>query len=824
MSNNRPELDGNPNPTAGTRPNEEPTYGLDDLAPTSAAPAGPPGEPPRFIGDFRIVRKIGSGGMGVVYEAEQQNPRRPVALKVIAGGQFIDEMRVRLFQREAQALARLKHPSIAAIYESGHTPEGEHFFAMELVRGRTLRALLEERTERGELTRDEIRYRLHLFRKICDGVAYAHQRAVVHRDLKPSNIQVLRESSSASTPHGDPIPDAKILDFGLARITDADVAAATMVTEAGSIQGTLAYMSPEQVRGNPDEVDLRTDIYSLGVVLYEMLTGELPYTVTGMPLPEISRVICEEEPRPLVKRWKGVQRPDRDLETIVFKALEKTPSRRYQSVSALAEDIDRYLAREPILARPASSVYQLKKMVQRHRIGFLSAAVIMLLTAVGVIMLSLQARVIAKERDRANQQARTAGAATEFLVRLFEITDPQEARGETITAREVLDRGAERLDDDLKDEPNVRAMLANVMGRVYLNLGLYDEAGRLFDQAFELQNELSGELTASTAEAINNIGVVNLRMGQYEVAEHHFRNALSMRREIYDENSPQVAEGLNNLGTLLAVRGEFTEAEPMLREALAIHRELTGGDDADTATMINNLAYFLEKDDRHDEADRLNQEALALRRRVLGDNHPAVAQSLNNMGMVYFRRGDVERAEPLIREALALNRTIYGDKHPEVSASLSNLGQILSQTGDIEQAELIAREVLEVDRELLGDNHPTVGKSSLRLAELDCERGNFVEAEELYERAVAIDRATFGEGSWQLASTTSRLGECRAMQGRFAEAEGLLLPSHATVSAAFGDEHPRTVAVTRRLIGLYETWEKPDSVEPWRAKLPSEPK
>jgi len=823
MADDRPNLDEARDRRDAGGSSEDATCGIDDGTATSMIPDPQPGNTPRLIGDFRIVRKIGSGGMGIVYEAEQQNPQRPVALKVIAGGQFVDELRIRLFQREAQALARLKHPSIAAIYESGHTPQGEHFFAMELIRGCTLGEYLNAREVRGGLTRSELRFRLRLFRRICDGVAYAHQRGVVHRDLKPTNIQIPRESSASSTPHGEPIPDAKILDFGLARITDADVAAATMVTEAGSIQGTLAYMSPEQVRGNPDEVDLRTDIYSLGVMLYEMVTGELPYQVTNKPLPEISRIICEQEPASVIRKWKGPHRPDRDLETIILKALEKPTSRRYQSVTALAEDIDRYLAQEPILARPSSSIYQLRKMVQRHRVAVGSGAIIALLVVAGVIALSIQARAIAMERDRANQQAQTALAATEFLVGLFEISDPEETRGETITAREVLDRGADRITDELKDEPGVRAMLSNVIGRVYLNLGLYDAAGSMFSEAFRLQSELSGELVSSTAESINNIGVVNLRKGNYEQAEEQLRTALAMRREICGESSSEVAEGLNNLGTLLAIRGKIDEAEPMLREALSVRRALIGGDDANTATMINNLAYFLEKDDRYDETDRLNREALAIRRQALGDNHPAVAQSLNNMGMVYFRRGDVERAEPLIREALDLNRRIFGERHPEVSASLSNLGQVLKQQGDFKQAEIVFREVLGMDRELLGDDHPTVGESACKLAEVVCGEGNFAEAEELFEHALAIDRATFGEDSWRAAITTSRLGECRIRQGLFSESEALLLSSHTVLSSAYDDHNPRTVAVTRRLVDLYEAWDRPDQAETWRRRLPMPP-
>jgi serine/threonine protein kinase len=266
-----------------------------------------------MLGDFRIVRKLGEGGMGVVYEAEQQHPKRPVALKVIRGGAFVDDNQIKMFQREAQTLARLKHPAIAAIYEMGRTEQGQHFFAMELVRGETLGAWLGHGSP-------DLRLRLALFRKICDAVAYAHQRGVIHRDIKPSNILVLKESSSASTASSVGIPDVKVLDFGLARITDTDVAASSFVTDMGTVRGTLPYMSPEQIRGNPDEIDLRTDVYSLGVLLYEMLTGRLPHDLKNAAIAEAARIICAEPPAPLTKTWGGTKRLDADVVTSVTQA------------------------------------------------------------------------------------------------------------------------------------------------------------------------------------------------------------------------------------------------------------------------------------------------------------------------------------------------------------------------------------------------------------------------------------------------------------------------------------------------------------------------
>ncbi|NIL99842.1 MAG: protein kinase, partial [Acidobacteria bacterium] len=359
-----------------------------------------------------MLSKLGEGGMGVVYEAEQQHPRRRVAIKVVRGGQFVDEQRVRMFQREADTLARLKHPNIGGIYESGRTEDGQHFFAMELVQGETLQEYIAKRPE--VLDEEELRFRLGLFRKIADAVHYAHQRGVIHRDLKPSNIIVTPETSASgvtSVPSGARLPSLKILDFGLARITEGDVAAATMTTEVGVIKGTLAYMSPEQARGDPDEIDVRTDVYALGVMLYELLAGKRPYDVLRKSLAEAVRVICEENPKSLTQAWRGPRKLDPDVETIAATALEKEADRRYASAAALSEDIGRYLTSQPILARPPSAAYQLKKLISRNKAVSAALAAVVVVLAVATVVSSGLFVKASREASHAQANAILASAS-----------------------------------------------------------------------------------------------------------------------------------------------------------------------------------------------------------------------------------------------------------------------------------------------------------------------------------------------------------------------------------------------------------------------------
>jgi tetratricopeptide (TPR) repeat protein/tRNA A-37 threonylcarbamoyl transferase component Bud32 len=683
-----------------------------DLPPEALPPPLPPA-----IGEYAILGKLGEGGMGVVYEAEQQEPRRRVALKVVRGGAFVDELSVRMFRREAETLARLKHPNIAAIYEAGRTDEGQHFFAMELVQGERLDDWLERGGKAS--TRESIEGRLRLFRKICDAVHYAHQRGVIHRDLKPSNMVVVE----GATPGAD--PEVKILDFGLARINDSDVRR-TMATEVGVIKGTLPYMSPEQAKGDPDAIDVRTDVYALGVILYQMLAGALPYDTRTPSIVEAVRVICEQPPKPLRAVWSGIRRVDPDLQTIVDKALEKDADRRYASAAGLAGDVGRYLDGQPILARPASTMYQLRKAIARNRAPFaLAAAVLVLIVASAASMAVLWSRARTAEAAARTNFETAREAVDRYLSQVTESPELKSKGLETLrrdllgTAatffRDLAARGGGRADlkadlgqaqwrlggvlhamgdtagaekafvdavaifDGLGSGAPARrdaASLRSALGLLYADVGRWAEAEATYAKSIEATERLLADDPGSIVDRLrlgelhDRLGIARMRQGKLAESEAAYRKAIEVR-EAAEKASPSfetgypLVEGYNNLGTLYAATGRAALAEEMFRKALRQVEPIAATRKDDpivanaAAASADNLAGALVLLGRLDEARPIYLRELE-QRRALAETHPRVLEyqlffgsTLTNIGELEVRAGDPRAALPWLDRAVA---------------------------------------------------------------------------------------------------------------------------------------------------------------------------
>lgn len=765
---------------------------LSHAGPTGGAPgeAAPPRAWPEEIAGYRILGKLGEGGMGVVWEAEQQQPRRRVALKVMRQGRDRDPLYVRLFQREAETLGRLKHPGIAAIHASGRTEDGRDFFVMELVSGKNLAEWLRARP--GPVTPEELELRLRLFRSVCEAVHYAHQRGVVHRDLKPGNVVVTDEPSA---------PSVKVLDFGLARITDDDAAPGSLLTELGIIKGTLAYMAPEQALGRGDAIDVRTDVYALGVLLYELLAGQRPYDVASTAIAEAIRVICEEPPRSLHEAWRGTRRLDPDLATIVGKALEKEPERRYGSAAALAEDVERHLASQPIAARPPSRAYRMQKFVRRHRAGVAAAAAVLAALLAGTAATAWQARQSEKARLEAERVA-------EFMQDLLSGVGPGVARGrDTKLLEELLDGAAARIGNgELAAAPGAELALRHTIGTVQRELARYEEAGRMLEPALPLARSVRRGDHADTARALADAGNLELDRGELERAEPLLREALAMLRRLHSGDHADVATALNDLATYLEEKGDLAASEPLQREALETRRRLARGDDEAVAESLNNLANVARGMGDAARAETLFHEALEMNRRLHPGDHPRVAGGLNNLAIVLQDRGDLAGAEPLLRETLEMRRRLFPGDHPYVATGLGNLALLLQDREDLVAPEALFLEALAMRRRLFPDGHPSVATDLANLGRLYLARGEAVKALPVYREAVQLYDETLGEEAWPSGNARMGMGRALAALARYAEAESALLAAHRVLSTAQGVPARHVARCAEELARLYEAW------------------
>ncbi|MBI4717103.1 MAG: serine/threonine protein kinase [Planctomycetes bacterium] len=759
--------------------------------------------PPGRIGPYRIRRLVASGGMGSVYEATQENPRRVVAVKVMKKG-ITSRTALRRFEFEAQLLARLRHPGIAQVYEAGtHEEAGETvpYFAMEYVPGaRPVDAYARAK-------RFAPRELLELARQICDAVNHGHQKGIIHRDLKPSNVLV------------DSQGQVKVIDFGVARATDSDLALTTLQTGAGQLIGTLQYMSPEQCEADPHDIDARSDVYSLGVLFYELLCDRLPYDLSGMPLSTATKVIREyQPPRPSTVR-AGLRG---DVETIILKALEKDRDRRYRSAGELGDDIGRYLAAEAILARPASLWYQVRVTARRHRAAFIGAgAVVAALTAGAVASTYLYLRAdaaraeVSRQRDAALEARAESDNVTCFLQSMLAAAHPWQG-GKAASVLDMLNYAVKRMEaPDYNAPPRVEAAVRQTIGNSFRALGRLDSAKPHLRRSLELwRSELPGP-SKELAQVLHDLGVLYTEERDYAAAEPLLREALEARRQLLGSTHVLVAESLNSLGSLLKRRGAPADAELAYREALAILDELQRSDDEVGATLLNNLGLLCRERGASVEAVALFQRSVSASEKQLPGDRYRAALTEENLALAYWDLREFERAAPLLRNTLAVKLERLPADHPDIALTRTNLAAILRDKGEFDEAAGLLDDAIAVYRRL---DHPDLANALFGLGRLLLKRRDPIAAEPPLREAVAIRVARIPK-QIKTAEAKSVLGECLSAQGRFAEAEPLLLEAVEQLRTAAGVKPERLYHAMARLRRLYEDCGRPEEAARWQKEM-----
>jgi eukaryotic-like serine/threonine-protein kinase len=750
-----------------------------------------------LIGPYRVLRTLGSGGMGEVYLAERADAQfeQQVAIKVVHGGGFSQSVNSRL-RMERQILAQLDHANIAHLLDGGSLPDGSAYIVMEYVDGAAIDFYCDS-------NRLDLPARLRLFQTVCAAVHYAHQNLIVHRDLKPSNILV----TAAGIP--------KLLDFGIAKLLDErQMGSHTVaVTHADIRVMTPDHASPEQVRGQT--ITTASDVYVLGVLLYKLLAGTGPFVISSMRLVEIERAICEKDP-PLASqavatddsaeslaiadaRATSSKRLRRtlmgDLDNIIAMAMRKEPERRYGSAQQMAGDIQRYLDGMPVIARRDTLSYRTTKFVKRHWLPVSATAAAVLMIVAFATNSYEQSIRIAAERDRVAQQREVAEheraraeEVSRFLVNLFKLTDPEESRGSQVTARELLDSGAKRLEAGLKDQPATKAALLSTVGKVYDSLGQYKEAEPLLGEALRLQPNMGN---AAHVDTLVELGRARMGAGDFAAADAPLQEALRLSQGAFGADSLPTGRVLWQLGWLRYQLGKLDESQQLYTRSLAI-LERNSAPPSDIAQVLDDLGKVYTRTQQWPLAKTTFEQALEIDRRELGEDHPRLAAQVSNLALVAQNMGDLKLAESLYRESVHRNQQAYGERHPETAATKGNLGLLLQREGRLPEAEALLRDSLNTRLSLYGPDYFFVGYARVSLAMLLHEKGDLTASESEFRQALATYAKSLPENHQYRASALMHFARLLVDRGKLDEALTLSAESVKIWSETSGAESPRT--------------------------------
>jgi serine/threonine protein kinase/tetratricopeptide (TPR) repeat protein len=766
--------------------------------------------PGTSIGPYKLLQLIGEGGFGSVFMAQQEKPvARKVALKIIKLGMDTRQVVAR-FEQERQALAILDHPNIAKVLDAGATDTGRPFFVMELCTGEAI----VEYCDKHKLSIED---RLELFAQVCQAVQHAHTKGIIHRDIKPSNVLV---SSQDGRPH------AKVIDFGIAKATASKLTEKTLFTEHRQLVGTPEYMSPEQAEGSLD-IDTRTDVYSLGVLLYELLTGTTPFsntTLRSAAYAEIQRIIREvEPPKPSTRLSNNTDtiasvaahrhtEPKKlgsiirgELDWIVMKALEKDRTRRYETANGLAMDIRRYLAGEAVVAAPPSKAYRFRKFFRRNRVMATAAGAVAAALLIGLAAFAWQAKVARGQRDlavqaqqaeaeqrkhaeaaeaEARRQAAIAEAVAKFQTDMLAAVDPyqlpkdpvtNQPLKDTVTVLQAMEAAVKTLDaGSLADQPLVEAGVRDTIGNTLTGLARYADAEPNLRKSLALRRAALPAGDPDIAVGLTSLATLLMQVSRAAEAEPLFREAIEIYRAAFPAGHMKLAIALSNFAAFLRGRGDLAEAEPLSRESVAIRRSVLPAGHVDIARGLNNLGLILQDQRKLAEAEPILREALALWRAGRPAGHPDISIALNNLAAVLQGQNNFTEAEALLRESVTIKRAAFPAGHPDIAIGLSTLGWLLSSQNRLEESEPLIREVLEIRRAALPAGHPEIGKAVCNLASLLKSQNKPAEAEPLFNEGLAIFRAALPAGHPYIATTLINISDILRAQNRSAEAEPLL--------------------------------------------------